>query len=130
LAVLGALALTWRPLLSLTVDADLAAAEGVPVGRLRLLLTLLVAAVIAVGMKVVGILLIVSLLIMPAAAARRLARTPLQMVVIAALLGTASVVGGLELSLQVDVPTGPAVVAVAVGLFAALQLARPRAALG
>jgi zinc transport system permease protein len=129
-AVLITLAAAWRSLLSLTVDPDLAAVEGVAVERLRLLLTLMVAAVIAVGMKVVGILLIVSLLVMPAAAARRLARTPVQMAVIAALLGTGSVIGGLNLSLRVDVPTGPAVVAFAAAIFALLQFVRPRTSMG
>lgn len=127
--VLLTLSLTWRPLLSMTVDADLAAVEGARIGLLRLMLTLLVAAVIAVGMKVVGILLIVSLLIMPAAAARTLASGPGQMAIVAALLGAGSVGGGLLLSLRFDVPTGPAVVAVAAGIFVALQLVRPRAAL-
>ena len=72
-AILAALVLLWRPLLSATVNADLAAVEGVRVPAARLAYALMTAATIAVGMKVVGILLIVSLLIIPAAAARRLA---------------------------------------------------------
>jgi zinc transport system permease protein len=131
--VWGVLASAWRPLLSLTVHPDLAAVEGVPVRQLQLLLTLLVAGVVAVGMKVVkvvGILLIVSLLVVPAAAARRLAVTPEQMALIAALIGSGSIVGGLGMSLRLDVATGPAVVAVAIAVFALLHLVRPRAALG
>jgi zinc transport system permease protein len=112
----------WRPLLAITVDAEIAAVEGVPVERFRLLLTLLLAAVIAVGMKLVGILLVVSLLIVPAAAARRLAATPAQMAVLAGLAGVASVAAGLFFSLHLDVPAGPAIVVVAVALFAATQL--------
>ena len=121
-AVLASLALAWRPLLSMTVHADLAAVEGVPVVRMRLLLTLMVAGVIAIGMKVVGILLIISLLVVPAASARRLAATPEQMAVLAALLGVAAVALGLHLSLHLDVPAGPAITTVAVGLFALSSL--------
>ncbi len=95
---------------------------------MRLLLTLMVAAVIAAGMKVVGVLLIISLLVVPAAAARRLSTTPEQMAVLAALIGSASVAAGLGLSLGVDVPTGPAIVAAAVLLFALVQTVPARAA--
>jgi zinc transport system permease protein len=128
--VLAGLALFWRPLLSLTVHADLAAVEGVPVARLRLLLNLMIAAAIAAGMKIVGMLLIVSLLIVPAAAARRLAATPEQMAGLAALIGAVSVAAGLALSLGLDLPAGPAMVAAAVAIFAAVQLVPPRARAG
>ena len=114
---LGLLALIWRPLLSATVDQDLAAVEGAPVQRVRAAYVLLLAAVIAIGMKVVGILLVVSLLIIPAAAARRFATTPEQMAVLAALVGVTSVVGGLFGSLQWDLQAGPAVVTAATLLF-------------
>src|SRR5690606_8757734 len=80
-AILAVLVALWRDLLSVTVHADIAYAEGVPVGRTRLAFTLLIAVVVAIAMKIVGILLITSLLILPAAAARRLARTPEQMAV-------------------------------------------------
>jgi zinc transport system permease protein len=129
-AVLGALALAWRPLLSMTVHADLAAVEGVPVERMRALLTLLVAGVIAIGMKVVGILLIISLLVVPAATARRVAATPEQMAGFAAVIGAAAVFLGLHLSLRLDVPAGPAITAVAVALFAATSLLPRRAGTG
>lgn len=121
LVVAGCLAAFWRPLLSMTAHADLAAVEGVRVDAMRLLLTMMVAAVIAAGMKVVGVLLIISLLVVPAAAARRLSTTPEQMAALAALIGSVSVAAGLGLSLEADVPTGPAIVAAAVLLFALLQ---------
>lgn len=123
-AVAASLAAFWRPLLSLTVDPDLAAVEGVPVARLRLLLTLLLAGVIAVGMKVVGMLLVVALLVVPAAAARRLARTPEQMAILAAAVGAGAVALGLALSLRLDLPAGPAIVTVAVAVLALTSLAR------
>ena len=118
----GALALLsvawlWRPLLALTVHEELARVEGVPVLRVRLAFMLLIAVIVALAMKVVGILLITSLLIIPAAAARRLARTPEAMTVIAAILGCIAVAAGLWGSLQWDTPTGPSVVVAATLLF-------------
>jgi len=107
----------WRPLLSITVHEELAQVEGVPVVPVRLAFMLLIALVIAVAMKVVGILLITSLLIIPAATARRFAQTPEQMALLASLVGCLSVGGGLFGSLQWDLPAGPAVVVTAAILF-------------
>jgi zinc transport system permease protein len=87
----------------------------VPV-QLGFMLTL--AVTIAIAMKVVGILLIVSLLIIPAATARRFARTPEQMALGAAALGALAAFGGLIASLQWDSPAGPSIVVVATALFA------------
>ncbi|MDG5496880.1 iron chelate uptake ABC transporter family permease subunit [Niveispirillum sp. BGYR6] len=115
--VLGVLALIWRRLLALTVDEDLARVEGVPVRWIRLAFTLLIATTIALAMKIVGILLVTSLLIIPAATARRFARSPEMMAVLAALAGAASVLGGLAASLYADLPSGPAIVVTAAGLF-------------
>jgi len=129
LVVLGALALLWRPLLAITVHEELARVEGVPVARVRLALTLLLAVVVALAMKVVGILLITSLLIIPAAAARRFARTPESMAVLAALAGCLAVAGGLAGSLRFDTPAGPSVVVAAALLFALTGLV-PRAGRG
>nr|VFJ58216.1 MAG: zinc transport system permease protein [Candidatus Kentron sp. FM]VFJ58575.1 MAG: zinc transport system permease protein [Candidatus Kentron sp. FM]VFK11560.1 MAG: zinc transport system permease protein [Candidatus Kentron sp. FM] len=122
--VLGVLLAIWRPLLSATVQEDLAAVEGVPVERVRLMFVLLMACVIAIGMKVVGVLLIVSLLIIPPAAARYLAATPERMAIIAALLGGGAAVGGLAASLRWDIPTGPAIVVVAALLFVLVAVIR------
>nr|VFK54663.1 MAG: zinc transport system permease protein [Candidatus Kentron sp. TUN]VFK58109.1 MAG: zinc transport system permease protein [Candidatus Kentron sp. TUN] len=108
----------WRPLLSATVHEDLAAVEGVPVERVRLIFVLMLASVIAIGMKIVGVLLIVSLLIIPAAIARRLARSPERMAIMAAIFGGVSVIGGLATSLRWDMPAGPAIVVMATLLFA------------
>jgi zinc transport system permease protein len=86
---------------------------------------LLMALVIAVGMKVVGALLIISLLIIPAATARRLAKTPEQMAVAATLAGMVSVLAGLWLSVRFDLPAGPAIVAAGSAGFA-LVFSLPR----
>nr|VFK38205.1 MAG: zinc transport system permease protein [Candidatus Kentron sp. SD]VFK43039.1 MAG: zinc transport system permease protein [Candidatus Kentron sp. SD]VFK78611.1 MAG: zinc transport system permease protein [Candidatus Kentron sp. SD] len=120
--ILGILAIIWRPLLSATVHEDLAAVEGVPVKRMRLIFVLMVACVIAIGMKVVGILLIVSLLIIPAATARHVTRSPEWMAITAAFFGGASVIGGLTASLRWDTPAGPAIVVIATLLFALVSM--------
>jgi zinc transport system permease protein len=122
---LGALIWLWRPLLAITVHEELAQVDGINVPATRLAFMLLVALVIAVAMKVVGLLLITSMLILPAAAARRFSRTPEAMAVLAALAGGIAVLGGLGASLRWDLPAGPAVVLTAAVLFA-LSLAWPR----
>lgn len=108
--VLAATCRFWSRLLAITINEELAQVEGVPVARTRLVLMLLIAVVIAVSMKLVGILLITSLLIIPAAAARRLSRTPEQMALFATLLGIVAVIGGLSASWFWDTPAGPSVV--------------------
>lgn len=108
--VLLALCALWRPLLRLTVHEELARVEGLPVAALRLALMLLVAVVIAVAMKVVGVLLITALLIIPPAAAQRHARSPEQMALGASALGLVAVCGGLALSWYQDTPAGPSIV--------------------
>ncbi|MFD1624770.1 zinc ABC transporter permease subunit ZnuB [Azospirillum griseum] len=119
---LTGLALLWRRLLAVTVDEDLARVEGMPVDALRLAFMLLIAMVIAIAMKIVGILLITSLLIIPAASARRFTRTPEQMAALASVFGVAAVVAGLLASLAWDLPGGPSVVVAAASLFLAGSL--------
>jgi zinc transport system permease protein len=116
-AVLVVLLAMWRPLLAITVHEELAKVEGLPVASLRLTLMLLIAVVIAVAMKIVGVLLITSLLIIPAAAAQRHARSPEQMALGASLLGMLAVCGGLALSWFKDTPAGPSIVVTAAALF-------------
>lgn len=115
--VLAAIAWLWRPLLASTVSSDLAEAEGLRPERARLFFMLLMAVVIAIAMKIVGIMLITSLLIIPAAAARRFAATPEAMAVLASLVGAVAVVGGLFGSLGYDTPSGPSIVVAALMLF-------------
>lgn len=118
------LLILWRPLLSATVHEELARVEGVPVEGLRLIYMLVLAFVVALAMKVVGILLVTSLLIIPAATARPLAKTPEQMGVLAAVAGCLSVAGGLWGSFNYDTPSGPSIVVAAMVLFIGARLFR------
>lgn len=124
---LGSLALMWRPLLALTIDEDGARVAGFRVDLVRLAFALVTALTVAIGMRVVGALLVTALLIVPAAAARRHARSPIEMAILAAIAGALSVAGGLYLSLSRDLPAGPAIVAAAVAVFLIVSVTPRRA---
>jgi len=119
ITVLVVLALIWRPLFAATVSAELAEAEDMHPDRANLVFMILMATVIAMSIKIVGVLLITAMLIIPAATARRFASGPEQMAVFAALAGMAAVVLGLEGSLTWDTPSGPTIVVAALALFLA-----------
>ncbi len=120
--VLILLMLIWRPLLASTVHEELARVEGVAVAPVRLIFMLMIALVIAVSMKIVGVLLISSMMIIPAAAARRFSHTPEQMAAIAAVLAAIAVFLGLAGSWYWDTPAGPSVVVAAAMLFSLSRL--------
>jgi zinc transport system permease protein len=111
-AVLAIVAWLWQPLLRLAVHEDLAAAEGIDRRRVRAIFTILLAVTIAVAMKIVGVLLVMAFLVVPAVAARPLAGTPERMVLLTAVVAAASVVLGLSLSATFDSPGGPSIVIV------------------
>ncbi len=115
--VLGLAAALWRPLLAISVHEELARVEGVRVALVESALMLMIAAVIAIAMKIVGILLITSLLVIPAATARRFSRGPEQMALFAVLCGAVAVFGGLAGSWQWNTPAGPSIVVAALALF-------------
>lgn len=116
-AILAMLWLNWRPLLAATVSPELAEAEGLRPDVSRIILMLLMASVIAIAMKLVGVMLITSLLIIPAATARRLSTTPEMMAIVAAVLGAAAVVAGLFGSRTWDSASGPSIVVAALLIF-------------
>ena len=91
LLVLIVLAIFWRSLFAATVNLELSQAEGMRPEQANIIFMLLMAAVIAISMKIVGVLLITSMLIFPAAIARRFASGPEQMAVLAALIGVIAV---------------------------------------
>jgi len=116
LALAGLLWL-WKPLLAITVHEDLARVEGVPVDRINWIFLGLIALIVAVMMKVVGLLLVTALLIIPAATARRFAGNPELMALLASLIGCLAVAAGLYGSFTWDTPAGPSIVVAACLLF-------------
>lgn len=123
--LLGLLIWQWQALLAITVSPELAAIDGYPVQRLKLLLLLMLAVLVALAMKVVGILLVSALLIIPPAIARASARSPLQMAVLASISGMLAVLIGMWASFHWDTPAGPSVVVAATALFVLSLLLQP-----
>jgi zinc transport system permease protein len=127
--VLLVLWLRWERLLLLTLNVDLAAARGIDTRREGMILMVILAVLVAVAIKIVGALLITAMLIIPAAAARPMSRTPEWMAGVAATAAVIGVVGGLSASFYWDTPTGPSIVVAASVLFAGatlLTIRRPK----
>ncbi|MBQ2260082.1 MAG: metal ABC transporter permease [Loktanella sp.] len=122
--LIGVLWWQWSAMLTATLNPDLAFAAGINPRRQQLILTVLVAAVVAVAIKVVGALLITALLIIPAASARGFARTPERMAFFAMGIGALSALGGLRLAVIFDTQVGPSIICVAVAIFAVSMVAR------
>jgi zinc transport system permease protein len=114
-AVLWAL---WPSLLTATLSPEMAHAAGIEPWRGKVALALLLACVVAAAIQVVGALLVMALLVIPAAAARPWARTPEGMAALACAVGATAALGGLWLAVRIDAGVGPAIVAVAVAAFA------------
>lgn len=117
LVVLTLVVSRWSGLLLSTLNPDLALASGFNPKREKFILTLALAVVVAVAIKVVGVLLIAAMLIVPAATARPFSRTPELMAVTAACLGAVASLAGLRASYMLDSPTGPTIVSVSALLF-------------
>jgi zinc transport system permease protein len=119
--VLGLTLYLWRPLIRLSLHGDLATAEGVDPVIPRAMFDILLAVTIAVAMKIVGVLLVMAFLIVPAVAARPLASTPERMAILAALIAALGVLAGLLLSFKCDTPGGPSIV-ICMSAFALISL--------
>ena len=126
LVVLALVSFIWKPLLASTVSYEIAVAEGLRPDLANFLFMVLMAGVIAISMKIVGVLLITALLIIPAATARRFSGNPEIMAVMASILGAASVWLGLEGSLKWDTPAGPSIVVSALAFFIISVLPLPK----
>jgi zinc transport system permease protein len=107
----------WKPLFASTVNFELAEAEGMRPERVNAIFTILLAALIAISIKMVGVLLITGLLIIPTAMARNLSNNPKQMVILSIIGGLLSVFIGLYASLEINTASGPSIVTVALVLF-------------
>ena len=115
--VLTLLIINWPSLLLMTLNEDLARAEGVKSFFIQVLLMFLITIVVAVSIRIVGILLITSMLIIPAATARQLARSPELMAVVSATFGVLAVFLGIFASAILDTPSGPSIVVASAFIF-------------
>ncbi|WP_411956680.1 metal ABC transporter permease [Paracoccus homiensis] len=122
--VLGLLAWRWQRLVTASVNEELAMAAGIDPRVERLVLSLALALVVALSIRIVGSLLISAMLIIPAAAARPWARTPERMAAIASLVAALAVFCGMASSLYLDSPAGPSIVVAAALFYAAGQAFR------
>lgn len=109
----------WKPLLRVMAHEEIARVDGIPVERLQLMMTVLIAVTVALALQVVGMLLITALLVIPPLVGRLLATTPKQMVCIATGAGVASGILGIAISYQYNLATGPSIVLAALALFLA-----------
>lgn len=107
----------WQNILLMVIQPDLARVEGVDTEKTRLFLLLLIAVFVALSIKIVGMMLVTSMLIIPAATARKFAATPERMVIFASIVGIIAVLCGLGASLQWDTPSGPSIVVSSALLF-------------
>lgn len=107
----------WKLLLSAAINEDMAIVEGINTKTLELEFMLIMAVLISLSIKIVGILLISSMLVIPAATARNLSHTPKQMMIYSAIFGVIAVISGILISAFFDTPSGPAIVISAVCVF-------------
>ena len=107
----------WRPLFASTINYDLAKAEGMKPDRYNAIFTILMAAIIAISIKIVGLLLITGMLIIPAALARNISNNPIQMVFLSTIGGLLSILIGLFSSLEFNTASGPSIITAALILF-------------
>ena len=115
--ILVVLSYIWKPLFASTVNYELAEAEGMKPERVNAIFTILLAALIAISIKMIGVLLITGLLIIPTAMARNLSDNPRQMVILSIIGGLLSVLIGLYASFEINTSSGPSIVVVALILF-------------
>jgi len=123
--VLLAVVLFYKELLFSSYDATMAAASGIPVRLMQYLLPLMVAVTTVAALKTVGLLLVLALLVTPAATAGLLARRLPGMMATSVVIALAAVVAGLYLSFHLDLPAGPSIVMVATGLFVVALIFSP-----
>ena len=115
--ILIILKLIWKPLFASTVNYELAQAEGLNPDRAKAIFTILMAGIIAISIKMVGLLLITGMLIIPAAMARNISDSPTKMVLFSIIGGLLSVIIGLFSSLEFNTSSGPSIIAAALFLF-------------
>lgn len=126
ITVMGVIWLRWKELMRFVLHADIAQVEGIDTRKTRLLLMVLIALVVGISIKLVGILLITSLLILPAAGARLLARSPNHMIISAVVISMIEVTIGLAASLHFDTPSGATIILSAAFILLLLSVIKQR----
>jgi zinc/manganese transport system permease protein len=129
--VVFALLVIWRPLSFASLDPEVAEARGVPTKALGIVFMLLLALAVAASVQIVGALLVMTLLVTPAAAALRLTSSPLLVPILSMIFAVVSVVGGILLALGGGLPISPYVTTLSFAIYLAARLiektkARPR----
>ena len=128
LLLIAGLIANWRSFVAVSVSREIAQAEGIAVRRLQFLMYLMIALLVAIMMKVMGVLLIAAMLVIPTTTARLFSRSPEQMVLISAIYGLGALAGGISSSYRFDWQTGPAIVISATALLlltlAAIRLSK------
>lgn len=117
LVVVAALLLVWRPLSFASLDPEVAEARGVPTRALGILFMLLLALSVAASVQIVGALLVMTLLVTPAAAALRLTSSPLLVPVLSMIFAVVAVVGGILLALGGGLPISPYVTTLSFAIY-------------
>ncbi|MBI4849592.1 MAG: metal ABC transporter permease [Nitrospirae bacterium] len=115
-----------KPFLQITFNRDLAQVEGINVRLFEYLLFFIIAIVVTVSLKIIGIILVTSLLVVPAAAAKNLALSMRRLFALSCIFGLVSGITGLMLSVYLNTPSGPTIVLVSVGIFFLTMLKRER----
>lgn len=126
LGAVAVVAALFRPLKATLFDPAFAAAAGLPVRLLELAMTALLVVAVVVGVRMVGAILMVAMLVVPATAARQLTGRLATLLPVAALVGGAVGVGGALLSSRAEVPTGPVIVLLGVAVALACLALAPR----
>ena len=106
----------WRSFVAVSVSREIAQAEGIEVRKIQFLMYIMIALLVAVMMKVMGVLLIAAMLVIPTTSARLFSRSPEQMVLISGFYGLGALIGGITTSFHFDWQTGPAIVVSATAL--------------
>lgn len=121
-----ALLLIWRPLTFASVDADVARARGLPVGTLGIVFMILLGFATAVAVQIVGALLVLSLLVTPAAAAMRVTASPLLTPLLSVVFAVVSMVGGILLALGGGLPISPYVTTISFLIYVVCRIVGAR----
>ncbi len=123
LVVVAALLVVWRPLSFASLDPEVAEARGVPTRALGIIFMLLLALAVAASVQIVGALLVMTLLVTPAAAALRLTSSPLLVPVLSMIFAVVAVVGGILLALGGGLPISPYVTTLSFAIYLVARVA-------